>query len=164
MVRVSLSIKGTGRSSVKGDQKIIAGIAIVAVAIGIGIYAVNSGSKGAGDVSCTLSTTGVGLVASGLARNESAGRIIAGVGATTAVGVGCKKAIESFTQAPDEPVTLKITAPNGTATEETPTGSELAQPPPPQPTAQPSLLDCFNYQGGFVIRLCLQGTIPPPSR
>ena len=155
----------------KDDQKVIAGAALVAIAVVIGIVIASSGNNSpensggdetGRDVSCTLATSGVGLIAAGLSRRQSAGEIIGAVAAGTGVGVACKKAIESFVNTPDEPVPLQIEAPNGTTVEQAPTGVELAQPPPPQPTNAPSL-DCFRYNGGFLIRLCLNGTIPPPS-
>lgn len=158
----------------KNDQKIIAGVGLVVVAVVIAVVIASSGGGGddgdggggggtTGDISCTLGTSGVGLIAAGLSRRQSAGEIVAGVAATTAVGVACKKAINSFVNAPEEPVSLRIEAPDGTTVEQTPTGSELAQPPPSQPTSQPNLVDCFRYHAGFVIRLCLNGTIPPPT-
>jgi hypothetical protein len=159
----------------KGDQKVLAGVGLLVVAVIIAVVIASSGGGGgdrdggggsggtAGDVSCTLGTSGVGLIAAGLSRRESAGAIIAGIAATTAVGVACKKAINSFVSTPEQSVPLQIEAPNGTTVEQTPTGSELAQPPPQQPANRPNSLDCFRYNSGFVIRLCLNGTIPPPS-
>lgn len=158
----------------KDDQKVLAGVGLLVAAVVIAIVIASSsggdddgggggGGGTAGDVSCTLATSGVGLIAAGLSRGESAGAIIAGVGATTAVGVGCKQAISSFVNTPDEPVPIQIEVPDGSTVEEAPTASELMAPPPPEPTNQPSLLGCFGYDTSFVIRLCLDGTISPPA-
>jgi len=160
------------------NQKILAGIGLLAIAVVV-IIALSSGDGGngnrtgtgssgssgpiAGDVSCTLATSAVGLIAAGLSRRQSAGEIIAGVAATTAVGVGCKRVITSLVNAPQTPVPLTIRAPDGTAAQESTTAADLTNPPPSQSAVPSSLLDCLRYDNAFLVRVCINGTIPPPS-
>ncbi len=152
------------------QQKVIAGVVLLGVAIVIGIAIAagdggggNDGTSGnggspTGDLACTLATSGAGLVAAGLTKGESAGAILASVGGTAAVGFGCKQAIKAMVNQPSEPVDLGIKATDGTTVQETTTGSELAQPPPQSKASN----SCFDWGSLVLFRLCLDGAIGPP--
>lgn len=144
----------------KNEQKVIAGGVLVAVAVGLAFLLSGGGNT---KTSCALAASGVGLVADGLARHETAASIVASVSAATAVGAECESAIKTLVAKPESAVKLKIEAPNGATVDREATSEDLTQAPPPQQSAPPNLFNCFKYQGGFLIKLCLDGAIPVPS-
>jgi hypothetical protein len=153
---------------VSNQLKVIIGALAVVGAI-IFLVALNSGDDGGDPASdenglaCAIGAGGVGLIVTGLTHGESAAQIIAGLGSGPVANYACKKAVNTLVDSPDTPVSLEIDTQEGTVPV-TPTGNQLAQPgPAPPPSAQPTLLDCFRWDSGFLVRACLNGTLPPPT-
>lgn len=145
------------------NNKLLAGGVAVAVAVVLfaailgGVFDNDDGPpSGTTDLGCTLATSGVGLLAAGLARNESASSIIVGLTATAGVGVGCKRAINALVNRPDESVDLTIRTPDGPV-QQTVTGADLA-------TAPPQTVDrrCSAWLSAVLAEACQEGRLPPP--
>jgi hypothetical protein len=139
----------------------------IAVAIIIGIAVLGSGGDeddGAaeGDLACTLATAGVGAIATGLSRGRSAGEIVATLGGPAVVGYGCGRVIRTLVREPETPVEIEIETDTGT-TPVTPTGAELAAPPPEPASNGSRLLDCLGWDSAFMYQACVDGIIEPPA-
>jgi hypothetical protein len=155
------------------QQKLIAGVVLIGVGIVIAVaFLANSnsddnspsGSSGNGGsatpgLACTLTASGVGLVAAGLSQGKSAGAIVATVGGPPVVGFACNEAIKAMVNKPREPVELTIEPTSGPTIQELITGSQLAKPPPQVQSTN----TCFDWDSLFLFRLCLNGSIGPPT-
>jgi len=109
-----------------------------------------------------LATAGVGAIATGLSRGRSAGEIVATLGGPAVVGYGCRQVIRTLVREPETPVEIGIETDTGTVPV-TPTGEELATPPPEPASNRSRILDCFGWGSAFMYQACVDGIIDPPS-
>lgn len=148
------------------QNKFIAGVVLLGIAIAIIVSVARSGDNDGkspqGDLACTLGASGVGLIAAGLSRGESATVIIATVGGPAVAGFACKQMVDTLVEKPEEPVALNIRNGDGSTADTSPTGGQLASPAPTLPSPGPNLIDCLRWQSQFLFNLCLEGTIGPP--
>jgi hypothetical protein len=151
----------------KDNQKVIAGVAVLAlvaiflIAGGVGGGG-GKGGGGGGATACALTASGVGLIADGLTRHESAGSILTSLGASTAAGVACKEAVETLANNQATPVPLTIRA-GGVTVDREATGAEIARPTSLQASQLADRLACTKYTVSFIVKLCVEGRVSVPS-
>jgi hypothetical protein len=140
------------------DNKIIAGVIVVVLAVGLVWYAVANKDDDISDAGCTIGAAGLVRIATAVKSEGTANEAISLIGSTI-TGLACKKVVESLYQ--HEPAVVKV---DGQPT--TLTLPELKTPAPPPPVnSLGRWLDCYTAYGGirFLFDACKNGTINPPQ-
>lgn len=140
-------------TTVTTNQKIIGGVILVALAVGVFSLTKNEAAT------CAVGTAGVLAIVGGVTHGESAAKIVADV----AVPLACEAVVNSLIADPADDVTIELQTPTGTTTETVP-GSTILDSAPPESTADTSrTLGCIISFGDseFLYDMCLKGVIDP---
>jgi hypothetical protein len=147
------------------NQKVAAGIIGLCLAGGLFFWKVLPGLEGPGNT-CKLTAASVGLLASGLARRESASQLILTTGGGVAVDAACESLINSLVDHPTTPTPLEIETNSGPVTKTVTAPQLTASPstPPSTPSIQDPLFACLNWNANLLVQWCLDGSIGPPTQ
>jgi hypothetical protein len=134
--------------------KIIGGVVVVVIAVGVFLVTRNSAA------SCQIGAYGVEAIAVGVTHGRSADQIAT---ASNFVPTICEGVINSLIEDPEEEVTLNLELPTGGTTEQTIPGTEVLNPAPPAPGSGERIVKCLGWNSSLLFRLCVDGNLPPPS-
>lgn len=126
----------------------------------LGVLAVSMGRKDAG---CTLTASGVGLMATKFKQGATAQVVIATVG-PIAANEACKSLVRKLDADPTEEHTLEVVAPDGNAKSVEVSKSRILAPaPPPPPNTLGRIVECWSsYRDSQFMRdVCIDGIIAP---
>lgn len=158
----------------------IVGGAIV-IGLGIGWLVVSGDSK----TGCTVTASGVAIIANGLSHGRGTTQIVVDAAAGAVARGACEALVDRLREEPAEPVALEVETPQGTG-EVSVTGAALAQPAavrtscddwltldyqqacsarqigPPVIDLNPGQPTCQDWNVYVFVDACQQGRIGPP--
>lgn len=136
-------------------NKIIAGLVVIGIAVGVFAFTRNK------EATCALTAAGAATVVAGVTHGRGVTEIVGTTTAGAVVPVACTSLVESLLETPSDTVSFELQLPTGESYDQTMTGTTLLNPPPSEP--QPSILGCFDWDNDVLVRLCIEGSIPPPQ-
>lgn len=137
-------------------NKIIAGIVIVGLAVGVFLITKNKGTT------CALTAAGVASIVAGVTHGRGVQEIVGTTVAGVFVPTACTSVVESLIESPEQSVSFDLKLSNGELSDQNVTGTTLLSPPPENPPGSVErIVDCLSWDSAFLFRLCVDGAISP---